>query len=146
MLHKLRAVMVGSASDRLRGSVEVGMSYVGGLEHRVCGSETSRQFILLIAIEVLSSRLGRVRPRRIRDVSGDSLVRFVCDVVERGAKVHTGGVIDYKDLAEGGYRHIHSRPPKGDPAHVSAPGVCAVALQVKRWLLDLHKGAVTAPT
>jgi hypothetical protein len=145
MLHKLRTVMAGSGLDRLRGFVEVGMSYVGGIEHRVCGSETSRQFIVLIAIEILSYiRLGRVRLRRIRDVSGDSLVRFICDVVERGAKVDTGGAIGYKDLPERGYRHIHSRPPKRDPAHVSMPGVRAVALLLKRWLLGIHKGAVTA--
>lgn len=144
MLHKLRTVMAGSGLDRLRGFVEVGMSYVGNIEHSVCGSETSRQFIVLIAIEVLSSRLGRVRLRRIRDVSSDNLVRFICDVVERGAKVHTGGAIGYKDLPERGYRHIHTRPPKGDPARVSMPGVCAVASLLKRWLLDIYKGAVTA--
>ena len=81
MLHKLRNVMAGSGLDRLHGSVEVGMSYMGSIEHRVCGSEASRQFIVVIAIEVLSSsELGRLRLCRIRDVSGDSLVRFVCDV------------------------------------------------------------------
>jgi hypothetical protein len=37
MLHKLRNVMAGSGLDRLHGSVEVGMSYMGSIEHRVCG-------------------------------------------------------------------------------------------------------------
>jgi transposase-like protein len=119
ILQKLRTAMVRPGRDRLRGSVEVDESYVGGIEQGVRGRGTSKKFIVGIAIEVLFPKgFGRVRLRRIRDVSGDSLVPFVCDAVEPGTVVRTDGWSGYNDLPEHGYRHepiVLSRT--GDPAH-----------------------------
>ena len=146
ILQKLRTAMVRPGRDRLRGAVEVDESYVGGIEQGVRGRGTNKKFIVGIAIEVLSPKgFGRVRLRRIRDVSGDSLVPFVCDAVEPGAVVRSDGWRGYNDLPEHGYRHqpiVLSRT--GDPAHVSMPRVHGVASLLKRWLLGTHQGSVTA--
>jgi len=92
ILQKLRTAMVRPGRDRLRGAVEVDESYVGGIEQGVRGRGTNKKFIVGIAIEMLSPKgFGRVRLRRIRDVSGDSLVPFVCDAVEPGAVVRSDG-------------------------------------------------------
>ena len=100
---------------------------------------------MVIAVEVLSPKgIGRVRMRRILDVSGESLIPFVCDAVQPGALVRTDGWGGYNDLPKHGYRRkkvvISST---GDPAHVSMPAVHRVASLLKRWLLGTHQGSVS---
>jgi transposase-like protein len=145
ILHKLRTAMVRPGRDRLRGCVEADETYVGGVEEGVHGRETHEKSIVVMAVEVLSPKgFGRVRMRRIPDVSGDSLISFVCDAVEPGAVVRTDGWSGYNDLPKHGYTHkkvILSNT--GDPAHVSMPGVHQVASLLKRWLLGTHQGSVT---
>jgi len=125
MLQKLRTAMVRPGQDGLRGSVEVDETYAGGIEQGIRGRGTNRKFMVAIALEVLSPKgFGRVRLRRIRDVTGAGLVSFVSGAVEPGSEVRTDGWGGYNGLSEQGYRH---RPIKisrtGDPARVSMPGV-----------------------
>ena len=62
ILQKLRTAMVRPERDRLRGSVEVDETCVGGIEHGVRGRGTETKYIVEIAIEVLSPKgFGRVR-------------------------------------------------------------------------------------
>jgi len=147
MLHKLRRAMVRPDRERLSGLVEIDETYVGGEEHGVHGRETSTKAIVAIAVEVHEPRgFGRARLRRVRDVSGDSLVPFVCDVVEKGAEVHTDGWGGYNALQKRGYVHrVTILSSSEDPAHVSMPAVHRVASLLKRWLLGTHQGAVGIP-
>jgi len=144
MLHKYRSVMVRPGRDRLSGDVEVDETYVGGEEHQVRGRETRKKSIVTIAVEKPAPRgLGRVRLRRVPDVSGPSLVPFVCDVVEPGAVVLTDGWGGYNALPDHGYtRKKVILSSSSDPAHVSMPGVHRVASLLKRWLLGTHQGSV----
>ena len=71
--------------------------------------------------------------RRIPDVSGASLVRFVCDVVEKGFEILTDGWRGYNELSKSGFRHERVILSKsGDPAHVSMPGVHRISALLKR--------------
>ena len=145
ILQKLRTAMVRPGRDRLRGSIEVDETYVGGIEHGVRGRGTNSKFIVVIAIEVLSPKgFGRVRLHHVDDVSGASLVPFVCAAVEQDAEVRTDGWRGYYGLSEKGYRHhTINISQSGDPAHVSMPGVHSVVSLLKRWLLGTHQGSVT---
>jgi transposase-like protein len=145
-LHKLRRAMVRPGRDRLSGQVEVDETYVGGSAtggKRGRGSE--RKEIVAIALEVLSPKgFGRVRMRRVPDVSGSSLVPFVCQAVEQGSEIWTDGWGGYNELSEQGYKHKRTiLSSTGDPAHVTMPGVHRVAALVKRWLLSTHQGSVS---
>jgi len=101
ILQKLRTAMVRPGRDRLRGSVEVDETYVGGIEQGVRGRGVETKFIVVIAIEVLSPKgFGRVRMQRVDDVSGASLVPFVSAAVEPGTEVHTDGWKGYNSLSE----------------------------------------------
>lgn len=138
--------MVRPGRDQLCGRIEVDETYVGGSDlggKRGRGSE--RKKIVVIAVEVHSPKgFGRVRMRRIPDVSGDSLVPFVCNVVEKGSEILTDGWSGYNKLSKCGYRHervVFS--DTGDPAHVSMPGVHRIAALLKRWLLSTHQGSVS---
>ena len=145
-LHKLRRAMVRPDRDLLSGRIEVDETYVGGSDvggKRGRGSESKE--IVVIALEVhLPKGFGRVRMRRIPDVSGESLVPFVCDVAERGSEILTDGWKGYNQLSKNGFKHdkiIISNT--GNPAHVSMPGVHRIAALVKRWLLSTHQGSVS---
>ena len=83
--------------------------------------------------------------QHVDDVSGASLVPFVCAAVESGSEVHTDGWKGYNGLSVQGYRHCPINiSSSGDPAHVSMPGVHRIASLLKRWLLGTHQGSVTA--
>lgn len=144
MLHRLRRAMVRPGRDRLSGEVEVDETYVGGQEVGVRGRQTDQKAIVAIAVEVHEPRgFGRVRLRRVSDVSEASLVPFVCDAVEPGSQVHTDGWGGYNALPKHGYtRQRTVLSSTGDPAHVSMPAVHRVASLLKRWLLGTHQGAV----
>ena len=145
-LHKMRRAMVRPGRDRLHGAVEVDETYVGGVEEGVHGRETRDKSIVAIALEILAPKgFGRVRMRRVPDVSGRSLVGFVRDVVEPGSEVHTDGWRGYNDVPKHGYKHRRTIiSASGDPAHVAMPGVHRIASLVKRWLLGTHQGSVSA--
>jgi hypothetical protein len=145
-LHKLRRAMVRPDRERLRGAVEVDETYVGGSDvggKRGRGSESKE--IVVMAVEVLSPKgFGRVRMRCVPDVSGTSLVPFVCEVAEPGSEIRTDGWGGYNNLRDHAYVHQKSViSDSGDPAHVAMPGVHRIAALLKRWLLGIHQGAVS---
>lgn len=148
MTHKLRSAMVNPDRDRLTGTVEVDETYVGGVERGTgaTGRRTLTKAIVAIAIEVTDPRgFGRVRLKRVPDVSATSLVPFVAAVVEPGSAVLTDGWRAYPGVVAAGYIHKPTViSASGDPAHVSMPGVHRVAALAKRWLLGTHQGAVSA--
>lgn len=145
-LHKLRKAMVRPDRDQLDGRIEVDETYIGGVAvggKRGRGSE--KKEIVVIAVEIHSPKgFGRVRMRRIPDVSGESLVLFVCDVARKGSEILTDGWQGYNQLSKLGYKHkMTVASDTGDPAHVSMPGVHRIAALIKRWLLSTHQGSVS---
>lgn len=144
-LHKLRRAMVRPGRERLCGQVEVDESYVGGEEEGVGGRQTDTKAIVAIAVEMRQPKgFGRVRLKRVADVSAASLTPFVSQAVEPGSTIHTDGWKGYYHLARQGYRRkVTILSDSGDPAHVLMPGVHRVASLLKRWLLGTHQGAVS---
>jgi hypothetical protein len=145
-LQKLRRAMVRPDRDRLRGSIEVDETYVGGAEKNgKRGRGTENKEIVVIAVEMLHPKgFGRVRMQRIQDVSGDNLVPFICKVAEAGSEILTDGWGGYNSLLDHNYKHKKIvMSESGDPAHIAMPGVHRIAALVKRWLLSTHQGAVS---
>lgn len=145
-LHKLRRAMVRPGRQRLHGSVEVDETYVGGAATGgKRGRGTENKEIVVIAVEVLRPKgFGRIRMRRVPDVSGDSLVPFICDTAEPGTEILTDGWGGYNSLSKHSYMHSRTvLSDSGDPAHVAMPGVHRIAALLKRWLLGIHQGAVS---
>jgi transposase-like protein/uncharacterized Zn finger protein (UPF0148 family) len=146
MLQRYRVAMVRTERGRLSGEVEVDEAYVGGVEHGGRRGRGTTKCIVVIAVEVKQPKgFGRVRMRHVSDVSGASLLPFVCDVVAPGTVVLTDGWGGYNGLTKHGYeRHKIVMSSSGDPAHVSMPGVHRAASLLKRWILGTHQGAITA--
>lgn len=143
-LHKLRRAMVRPGRDRLHGTVEVDETYVGGPESGVHGRQLEDKSIVVLAAEEAGRAIGRIRLRRVADASSESLLPFVCDVVEPGSVVRTDGWAGYVDLGARGYKHkIRKLSRSRRPAHELMPRVHRVASLLKRWLLGTHQGSVS---
>lgn len=140
LLHKLRRAMVRPGRDRLHGSVEVDETYWGGEEEGVVGRLTEDKALIAVAAEEDGNGIGRIRLRRIADVSKVSLHGFIAESIEPGSTVRTDGLNAYLGLT--GYVHdrlVQRHQPDGE--HL-LPRVHRVVSLLKRWLLGTHQGAV----
>ena len=143
-LHRLRRAMVRPGRDRLRGTVEVDETYLGGLEEGVAGRETEKKALIAVAAEEDGDGIGRIRLQHIPDASMCSLQTFVLASVEPGSVLHTDGWEGYNGLEVFGYKRkitVLSRRKK--KAHELMPRVHRVASLLKRWILGTHQGAVS---
>ena len=59
-LHKLRCAMIRTGQDRLKGTVEVDRTFMGGTEKNVKGRQTITKALVVIAVEVQAKNLGRI--------------------------------------------------------------------------------------
>ncbi len=142
-LHKLRRAMVRPGRDCLTGAVEVDETYVGGPEEGKRGREAETKAIVAVAAEKSGRGIGRIRLRRVKDVSSDCLLPFVQNAVSPGSVVHTDGWSGYRGLAAAGYQHQVTVISDGpEPAHEVMPRVHTVASLLKRWLLGTHQGGI----
>jgi len=144
MLQRFRVAMVNTDRKQLSGDVEVDETFAGGEEHGGKRGRGATKSIVVIAVEIRQPKgFGRVRMRHIPDVSGESLLPFVREVVAPGSVVRTDGWSGYNGLSDYGYtQDILVLSSSGDPAHVSMPGVHRVASLLKRWLLGTHQGSL----
>ena len=142
-LHKLRRAMVRPGRDRLAGEIEADETYVGGPEEGKRGREVESKGIVAVAAEQRGRGIGRIRLRRVKDVSAESLLAFLQDAVEPGATIHTDGWRGYAGLPAAGYRHQVTVISGGsEPAHEVMPRVHKVAALLKRWLLGTLQGGI----
>ena len=147
MLHRLRSVLVRPGRDRLSGTVEVDETFIGGEEPGLSGGRArGKKTLTGIAVEIHEPKgIGRSRMAILRDASGASLVPFLADHVEPGARVITDAWAGYVGLNERGYLHEPrsqraARACGDDPGEL-LPAVHKVASLAKRWLLSTHQGS-----
>ncbi len=143
-LHKLRRAMVLPGRELLSGAVEVDESYIGARRVGSGGRGAGGKAIVAIGVEERGQAPGRVRMRRIPDVTKDTLTDFVLENVARGTEVRTDGWQGYFDIGRHRFQHVVTNvSASGDPAHVVLPHVHLVASLVKRWVLGTHQGAIS---
>ena len=142
-LHKLRRAMVRPGRERLTGEVEVDETFVGGVEEGGGRRHVGRKALVVIAAEIRGRGMGRIRMKRVRDSSEESLVSdFIREAVEPGATVVTDGLPTYRTVEKAGYTHLAKVQGGDKNAPVLFPRVHRVASLLKRWLLGTHQGRV----
>ena len=142
LLHKLRRAMVRPGRDRLQGRIEVDETYWGSEEKGLIGRLTEKKTLIIVAAEQDGKGIGRIRLRRIPDLTKASVNGFIAEAVEPGSTVCTDGLNVYRGLA--GYVHdrqVQRRQPEGE---YLMPRVHRVVSLLKRWLLGTHQGAISA--
>ena len=122
-LHKLRRAMVRPGRDHLAG--EIGPTKPSGRPGKgKRGRAVESKAIVAVAAEQRGRGIGRIRLRRVKDVSAESLLAFLQEAVEPGAKIHTDGWRGYAGLPAAGYRHQVTVISGGsEPAHEVMPRV-----------------------
>ena len=80
-------------------------------------------------MEVLSPKgFGRIRLKKVPDLSAMSLQSFIQEVVQEGTIVFTDEWPSYNRSSDHGYVHKrHILSGNGDPAHVLLPGPHLIA-------------------
>lgn len=147
-LHKLRRAMVRPGREPLSGKIEVDEISVGGADR---GSRASAwrtgelKAIVIAAVEVRGTAIGRVRLKQISNTLGTTLKDFVKEVTEPGSEIITDGWAGYNGLAETGYTHNATvLTGKGKQASKAVlPKINLVTALLKRWLLGSHHGRVS---
>lgn len=143
ILQKIRHAMVRAERSPLAKEAEVDETYVGGEESGVGGRQLVGKALVAIAVELDGKKVGRIRLRHVPDASGKSLVGFIAECVEKGAKVHTDDWNGYNGVKAAGYVH-RVTPILGNPERALKffPHVHLVASLLKRWLGATHQGGV----
>lgn len=142
-LHKLRRAMVRPGRDRLKGSVEVDETFIGGKRPGIRGRGASGKTLVVVATECLGKKCGRVRFRCIPVASEHYLLPFISDFIEPGSKIITDGWEAYHNVNKAGYTHeIRTIKGSGKQAHDLLPHVHLVDSLVKRWINGTHQGNI----
>jgi hypothetical protein len=143
MLHRFRTAMVRPGRERLRGTVEVDETFLGGPEPGRPGRGALGKTMVGVAVEQDGTRLGRCRLAVIDDASAASLRAFLLAHVEPGSVGRSDGGPAYPPACGEDYLHepLVIRG-SGLAAHELLPGVHRVAALAKRWLLGTHQGGV----
>jgi hypothetical protein len=85
VLHKLRRAMVRLGRERLRGVVEVDETYWGGEEPGLIGRLTENKALIIVGAEEDGKGIGRIRLRRIGDLTKASLRGFIGQAIKPAA-------------------------------------------------------------
>jgi transposase-like protein len=141
-LHKLRRAMLRPGRDGLSGAVEVDETYLGGPREGRRGRGAFGKELVFIAAEIRGRRIGRIRLRRIPDVSGATLENAVSEEIQEGSVVRSDGWSGYNGIAKLGYRHDVVIGEDGELAQITLPRCHLVASLLKRWILGTLQGNV----
>jgi transposase-like protein len=141
-LHKLRRAMVTPGRDNLSGVVEMDETYVGGEKSGKRGRGAAGKSLVVVAVEVKDSVIGRIRLKRTTDASSESLNSVAESTISKGSLIQTDGWKGYNKLQSIGYRHEIVRQDF-KIGNDLLPNCHRVSALLKRWLLGTHQGAVS---
>lgn len=141
-LHKLRRAMVRPGRDRLSGVIEIDEAYIGGKKSGKRGRGAEGKALIMVAVQVDGSRIGRIRLLQIPNASSNSLNHAVNQIVEKNSEVHTDGWNGYNHLNLLGYKHTIVRE-KFEIGDNLLPFCHRTVALLKRWLLGTLQGAVS---
>lgn len=140
-IHRMRQVMVVPGRSQLTGEVEVDETFIGGAKTGKRGRGAAGKALVLIAVEVRTSEIGRIRLQAIPDATAKTLIAVVESLVETGSNVVTDGLLSYAGLGDHGFDHTVSRHTP-EVGHNLLPKAHRVASLLKRWMLGTHQGAI----
>lgn len=142
-LHKFLRLMVLPERKKLSGTIEVDETLVGGKRSGKRGRGAEGKILVIIAVEKLGRRTGRVRLSTISDASKASINLFIKNNIEKESVIITDGWKGYNDLSKMKYvRKIEDSKLKLDDELI-LPKVHKIASLLKRWLLGTHQNYVS---
>ena len=144
MLHKLRRAMVAPERTKLKGTIEMDETWVGGTQSGLRGSRQLRgrkAALVIVAVERTGRGSGRVRMEVIPDFTQKTMTKFALDNIELGSTIVTDKMVGFAGFTNAGY--IHQPTKQGNLRH-GAPHVVKFADRamgnMKQWLLGTFHG------
>jgi transposase-like protein len=138
-LHRIRRAMVSPTRDRLKGNIQIDETYWGGEKAGKRGRGAEGKTLILIAVENIDNKPGRVRLEKIDDTTGETLISTIESIVLPGSTIETDGWRGYSRLPEFGYKHLVLKSKNEEEP---LPQVHLIISLLKRWLLGTHQGGV----
>ncbi len=149
LLHRFRSVLRRPDQEKLKGTVEVDETFIGGEEAGLSGGRApGKKVLTAIAVEVRFPKgWGRCRMVPIPDAKAATLLEFLQNTVEPGSTVITDAWNGYNGIDAAGYtrdrRNQRAAKAQGQNPGDLLPAVHRVAALSKRWMLGTHQGAIT---
>ena len=138
MLHKFRASMVNPEREQIGSQVEVDETYVGGPTTGGKRGRGTKKAIVIVAVEKKNGHAGRIRLRKIPNVSEKSVVKFIQDSIKPKSTIITDGLSSYRHLDKYGYKHKVIMGSQSDEA--TLPLAHVVISNMKAWLKGTFHG------
>ncbi len=138
-LHKFRRLMVLSGRTKLKGVVEVDEVFVGGKTSGKRGRGAEGKSIVVVAVEVIGKKTGRVRLAKVPNSTTETLSKFIEDNIEKSSTIITDEWPSYNKLGNMGYIHKTQKATAKDGEEEVLPNVHRIASLLKRWLLGTHQ-------
>ena len=138
-LHKFRRLMVMPERTKLSGTVEIDETLVGGKKSGKRGRGAEGKILVIIAIELIGKKMGRVRMATIESADRHQINQFIKNNIALGSTVITDGWKGYTDVKKMKYQHeIQNKKIILDKEEIT-PNVHKIASLLKRWLLGTHQ-------
>ena len=95
--------MIRSGRDRLCGRVEIDETNIGGRKKGARGRGAEGKSLVLVAVEGVGGKLGRIRFRCVAAADADHIELFANDYVEPESNIVTDGLASYSGLSSLGF-------------------------------------------
>lgn len=144
LLHKLRRAMVVPDRQKLRGTIEMDETWVGGLQTGLKGSRQlkgRKAALVIVAVERRGAGSGRVRMEVIPDFTQATMNAFALDNIEKGATIVTDKMSGFDGFTALGYTHVATKQGniRKGAAHI-VPLADRAMGNMKQWLLGTFHG------
>jgi transposase-like protein len=144
LLHKLRRAMVVPDREKLRGTIEMDETWVGGTQAGLRGSRQlkgRKAALVIVAVEQRGTGSGRVRMAVVPDFTRATMNAFARANIEPGSTIITDKMTGFEGFTALGYKHIAT---KQENIRKGAPHVVPLADRamgnLKQWLLGTYHG------
>jgi len=155
MLHRIREMLKDKSPDRLKNTIEVDESFIGGKEknkHKSKRTETTGRVNIKTPVLGIIEREGKVHVQKLQSVSIDEMYPIIENRIEKGAQVVTDELPAYQRLemkfnhfvinhSEGVYAKgkIHTNTIEGFWSHLKR-GIIGIYHQVSYKHLNKYCG------
>jgi len=142
-LHKFRRLLVIPGREKLSGKIEVDETYIGGARSGNRGRGAEGKTLVIIGVEEIGRRSGRIRMQRIPNATRKSIEGFIESNIEIGSTIVSDKWRSYRNISNLGYKQEIGQVVQDESGEGVLPKVHLTASLLKRWLLGTHQNFVS---